>query len=511
MSRGKIPKTRFLLKAAVILLVLSLSSFSFQSPSLPVMRVEATNSLNDLCVSSDANTAFAEFSQTLVMVPSSAVAEDKLGLGGAAWGNDGKTWTVCSHMRDVIASNDGICFICDRDSVDVDFDMANDCHEIDLSKAGISTNAYYLGFGGAALSNNGKTWSACGHNAPKASSFGSYTRYGVGECYVCDRASVSVPFDWTSSNCHAISVSDGGTSDYFGTFGPFLTNNGLIFSACSKDAGDTFTNKGECIVCSRNSVNVPFDSDDCQLLNNPNAVAQDQFGAGGAVVSNNGLSFYACSYLAGDGGICYVCDREDVGTHFVWATDCYELIPSDISESARFGFGGPALSNDYLTFSACAIWADVPDKTHAGKCYVCDRTSVDNDFVGSNCKLVNAPDSVLQENGYLGYGGPALSNDRLTFSACAYGVETNTGRCIVCERASVTDDFLCYEVNPSDGVDDDQFGKGGPALSNDGSKSLTVCSFKASPSSLSEAGKCYICKCLMWRYKIFICDCCTGI
>ena len=123
---------------------------------------------------------------------------------------------------------------------------------------------------------------------------------------------------------------------------------------------------------------------------------------------------------------------------------------------------------------------------------MCDRTSVSNNFEWqTDCKVVDLPDSVLQNDIYFGSGGPpALTNNRLTFSVCAADAQDNAGICVVCERATIQLDFECYEVFALDGQENDKFGLGPPALSNDGSKSWTVCD--------SVIGKCYLCKCFMW-------------
>jgi hypothetical protein len=363
MSRGKIPKTRFLLKAAVILLVLSLSFLSFKSPSLPVVRVQAT-SFNDVCANSNANTAFTGFfGEMSLMVPLSGFdEEDELGKGGAAFGNNDKSWTTCSPGADSVFSSTftmakvGKYFVCDRQDVDTNFNWETDCHA--LMPAEYKANEMFGSFG-AIFSNDGKNWSVC------SESYSTTSAHEVGQCYICDRASVDVQFDW-DANCHDLLSPI--VEDYvkFGWGGPTLSNNGLIFSTCSRQE--------RCYVCYRDAVNVDFLPANCHVVAPSDANGGDDFGNGGAALSGSGLSFSACSAYADSNGLadvgkCFVCDRASVDVQFDWDRDCSTLVPdqpladppADYPAQAEdlFGLGGSVLSNDALTFSACSANADL--------------------------------------------------------------------------------------------------------------------------------------------------------
>jgi hypothetical protein len=437
-----------------------------------------------------------EFTPGQKMGPSDGATLDKFGQGGGALSGDGSVFSACSYgENDGGYADRGSCWVCDRADSVTHFVWGTDCHKL-VPSDGAGNDAF--GFGGPALSSDGLVFSACSYGDDDNSASGS------GSCYVCDRADTTTDFVW-ATDCHKLLPSDGAAGDEFGYNGPALSNDGLVFSACSyKDDDNSASDSGSCYVCDRVDTATDFVwTTDCHKLVPSDGATDDRFGFGGVALSADGLVFSACSHNDDDNGTnnsgsCWVCDRADIATDFVWATDCHKLVTSDGANSDYFGMGGPALSGHGLVFSACSKGDDDMGSS-SGSCWVCDRADTTTDFVwATDCyKLVASDAEAYDEFG--SNGGPALSSNGLVFSACSHFDDDNSaadsGSCWVCNRADTTTDFVwatdCHKLVPSDGANSDYFGMGGPALSNDGLV-FSACSHFDDDNSAADSGSCWV-------------------
>lgn len=341
--------------------------------------------------------------------------------------------------------------------------------------------------GGAAMASGGLSWSAC-------------TLDEGNTCYVCDRPAVDTAFEW-ATHCTSLAPPQKTSDDFFGNGRPAWANGGLSWSACS--SGKEVNGQelaGRCYVCDRSSVGTPFEwATDCFMLGPAvtSEQSQDLFGSKGAAFSSDALSWSACSANANhngldDAGLCYICDRPDVDTDFVWADHCYDMGPAAgvLGKYSYLGYRS-AWGNGALSWSVCAANAAVGSTNNAGMCYLCTRADAETPFkFGDDCQQL-ALDNVVGTE-LFGNGGPAWDNGGLLWSACAYGVNNYAGECYVCERTDAGSpfdrDYECYSLAPPDVAADDNFGEWGPTWGNDG-LSWSACSYGANIS----AGKCYTC------------------
>lgn len=377
-----------------------------------------------VCDRPDKATAFVKALHCYDMYPSDRGASDLFGLGGAAWGNNGLSWSACSSS----AGTGGVCYVCDRDDVGTRFVWADHCRPVPLTNLQLGDD---MGFGGAAWGNGGLTWSACSHGSD------ANGKPDTGVCQVCERVAVE---DILTCTAFLFPYADGEKGDNFGYGGAALGSGGLSWSACSHSAkSNGIAGAGQCHVCDRESKTALWNWDaHCYALSPIDGVsANSRLGKGGVALGNGGLSWSACADAEQvdsktGAGKCYVCERDNLATKFDWNTHCYSLVPTDIDATVYFGDGGPTWTDDGLGWSACASTKD--DST--GECYICARSDVATRFVWEDHCGDVLPDPSITA-GKFGSGGSAWSSDITIWSACSSAADVlgvkEVGECYICK------------------------------------------------------------------------------
>lgn len=480
--------------------------------ALPGIFAEAAFSVfDDVCSDGEVLNAYAE--QIDVDTTDDLRASDCR----PAFSGDGLVFGVCD------GSSSRRCIVCDRTSVHEGFDMdltktTPQCHAIEQPKDMIE-----FGRDGLVLSGNGLVFSTCDQDSYAPTLPAEHGDDATGSCYICRRTSVDDAFVVDSSTCQIVAPYDRFGDDQFGHGGPALSPDGLVFAACSAkawgwDFTDNFDNAGACFVCSRTSVDIDFDlsaeeSTMCHKLVPSDITAEHyHFGYDGPALSNNGLVFAACSGAGSTADRCYVCDRSSVDEDFSMDLTAVNPQCHTLAPSGGIGAGGPALSGDGLVFAVCNGFMDAGNGDKSGACYVCRRSSVDEDFdidlskPNPKCHMIAPSDGSadLQFGGL----GPALAANGLVFAACNLkGPQTaDGGSCYICERSSIEDNFdmdltksdsRCRKIAPyensstqNSGTEYKVFGGAGPALSSSG---LVFSGCTAGSSKL--ALDCKFCKC----------------
>lgn len=401
---------------------------------------------------------------------------DRFGFNGAAWGNNGLSWSACAQfqsppgytIRGSLHFQEGVCHACERTDIGTAFVWNTHCYSI-IRGSNVDRDTKKFGNSGPAWSKDALSWSTC---AP-------------GLCYVCDRSEVTDRFEW-DTHCYLMNPpSIGG----IGESTPAWSNNGLSWSVCDPSKN---SDKGACYVCDR-AERTAFDwTNDCYEMK-PNDHVGTRFGMSeGVFWGNNGLSWSNCALTRDPTpGECFVCDRADVTTRFEWGTHCYPFIPGNPGDKyIGIGSYGISLSDDGLSWSSC----------DSVTCYLCHRADARTPFEGgTDCNPIVIPSSATRVAGGTGGGPVSMSNNGTTWSIC------RTDVCYACHFADAGTPFDwandCIEIAPEV---NDYFGMDGSAWSNNG-QLMTACDYGRNADEEnpdlgyveSDLGWCYICKCCM--------------
>lgn len=381
-----------------------------------------------VCDRPDTTTAFEWSYVCYSMAPDDREARDSFGAAGAAWSSTGLSWSACSRAASVESKQySGQCYVCDRPDVETPFQWNKHCYSMAPDNLAAGDR---LGYGGAAWSTSGLSWSACSPQGELRDNPG-------GICYVCDRPDTQTVFQW-DKHCYPMVYDDVESDENFGEGGAAWSNDGLSWSACAerKDANGVF-DTGTCYVCARDNTSTNFEwSNDCYPMVPDDVASQDNFGVGGAAWSSDGLSWSACSYKTNKASKCYVCDRPTATTTFEWSKHCYSMVPDDLEQTDQFANGDlssttASWSSSGLSWSACSAYAGT-----GGKCYVCDRPNAETRFKWSDHCFSIAPDDSSKFD-FFGRGGVAWSSTGRSWSACSPGADVNgvedVGQCYICE------------------------------------------------------------------------------
>lgn len=489
----------WLAKVALVVWACSLSFSSFSSPtallSAAAVEVTAPGKFDIACDNSMPNSKFSDsFSKNSGLTPFEA---QNFGMFGSAFSSTGLSWSACSGGSGTAGSTTNVaagCSMCERDTTRRGFVYSDNCY---LLAPPDLTASDFFGFAHLpAFANEGRSWSICSSGRDSQ----------TGTCYVCDRADENTKFEW-STHCYMLAPADGEEKDVFGGSGATWTKDGLSWSACKRgtdhSGGSPVPKPGVCHVCRRDTVDTNFVwGDHCYTIG---PAADVDFGMFGVDLSDDGLSLSACTSTktvngVSQAGTCYVCDRADATTQFVWDDHCYTLVSPDVAENDAFGFFGARWGNDALSWSTCS--------NGAFKCYVCHRADVKTRFDWStHCYPLTPAGLTLGDN--FGSGGPAWSQDGLSWSACAptktVDGKAEAGECYVCGRGTadadtrfvMEDDCFWVAPNEPDHGAGDRFGSFPGALRADGLE-WAFCS-PTKTHSLGT-GTCFICKYICMTY-----------
>jgi hypothetical protein len=274
--------------------------------------------------------------------------------------------------------------------------------------------------------------------------------------------------------------------------GVALSQDARTMAFCNKPTAGNVDSESVCKLYDRDTVTARFN-----LVHTFGSDKKD-YGLHGVALSANGLVFSSCTEL---GQYCHVCDRTSRNHEFT----CHEAAPK--TPKGTFAWGGPSLSADGLKMVACSHNEDGTNTGSKGSCSVFYRSATNEQF--TNDKKIK----VMMENGhdhdYFGHGGGALSSDGKTLTACSHGYDArynkymtvtsegrrayynsyDVGACYVCTIDYNSESFKSRKNQVQEGSitralvvdktknvwewanmrqEEDYFGMGGAALSDDG-------------------------------------------